>query len=109
MPLHASLASGRWQELTLAEQLGNIGSEVGRAFSWRARNVERYEGALARGLELFDLTLADPRWSGARRKEIARAREVFMDALDDHPTYGGTPKGVEQWFMAFAIRARQAL
>src|SRR2546422_4887086 len=31
---HASLAAGRWQTLTLAEQLGNVGSEVARARRW---------------------------------------------------------------------------
>ena len=28
---HPSLATGRWQTLTLIEQLGNVGSEVERA------------------------------------------------------------------------------
>ena len=105
--IHKSLAAGRWHTLTLAEQLGNIGSEVGRALSWHHRNPERYEGALARGLELFDLTLADPRWSAVRRREIARAREVFLDVLDDHPVYGSVPADVERWFTAFAIKARR--
>lgn len=106
MPLHASLAAGRWQTFTLAEQLGNIGSEVGRVRTWQGRDVLRYEGALARGLELLDLTLADPRWVG-RRKEIARAREVFVDATCEHPAYGSTLVDVERWFMAFAVRARR--
>ena len=30
--IHASLANGRWRTLTMAEQLGNIGSDVERAF-----------------------------------------------------------------------------
>ncbi len=29
--LHAGLAAGRWYQMTLVEQLANIGSEVGRA------------------------------------------------------------------------------
>ncbi len=28
---HATLAAGRWNQLTLVQQLANIGSEVGRA------------------------------------------------------------------------------
>jgi len=28
--VHRGLASGRWQQLSLVEQLGNVGSEVGR-------------------------------------------------------------------------------
>ena len=35
---HRDMAAGRWHELTLAEQLGNIGSEVSRAIRWGPRN-----------------------------------------------------------------------
>ncbi len=40
-------------------------------------------GALDRALELFDLTLADPRHLASRPRlcEIARAREVVVDFL----------------------------
>ncbi|MGH7670219.1 MAG: hypothetical protein ACRENQ_12080 [Gemmatimonadaceae bacterium] len=33
----------------------------------------------ARALELFDLTAADPRWAGPRRRKIPRAREAFCE------------------------------
>jgi hypothetical protein len=79
--LHQNLAAGRWAELSLMEQLGNIGSEVGRASRVHAQaNEARFVPALDRALELFDLTLADERWA-TRRKEIARAREVVCDFL----------------------------
>lgn len=75
---HQDLGAGRWQTLSLAEQLGNIGSEVSRALRWRERNADLARGALHRALELFDLTLADPRHVAAppRLREIASAREV---------------------------------
>ena len=37
--LHANLAAGRWHTLTLADQLGNIGSDVGRAI--RAKEQDK--------------------------------------------------------------------
>lgn len=37
-------------------------------------NEARFDSALGRCLELFDLTLADDRWRG-RRREIAMVRE----------------------------------
>ena len=78
-PLHKNLADGKWFTLTLAEQMGNIGSEVGRAFGWKEKNEKTLgENAGQRALELFDLTIQDPRWL-KRLKEIARAREVFCD------------------------------
>ena len=102
--LHKNLAAGRWHELSLAEQLGNIGSEVFRA-SRHERDEAAYEGAILRALELFDLTLSDPRWAG-RRREIARAREVFCDAISGGPLYRSTLRGLTAYFDAFAIAAR---
>lgn len=59
--MHRELAAGRWFELPLVEQLANIGSEVERTISWRGRNAKNSEKAFERGLELLDLTIADPR------------------------------------------------
>jgi hypothetical protein len=105
---HAGLAAGRWQTLTLAEQLGNIGSEVGRAIKAGERNdPRRFEGALARALELFDLTLADPRWRGHRVREIARAREVTCDFLVGKNDYLSTATSLDAYFLHFAVAARR--
>lgn len=78
---HNNLSFERWQELSLLEQLGNIGSEVSRALKWEGKDEKTFNGAVDRALELFDLTLQDARWRGARLREIARAREVFCDAI----------------------------
>jgi hypothetical protein len=51
---HRDLAAGRWYELTLCEQLGNVGSEVSRAIRWTSRNPTLEEGAWHRALELLD-------------------------------------------------------
>ena len=106
-PLHPSLAGGRWFELTLMEQLGNIGSEVGRATRARTQcNGQRLADALDRALELFDLTLADKRWRG-RLKEIARAREVVCDFLVGDNEYGSTAESLDRYFLPFAMAARR--
>jgi hypothetical protein len=80
-PTHRDLAAGAWWGLSLPEQLGNIGSEIRRAERWKTRNPEVSRGAFYRALELFDLTLSDPRLrqSPPRLREIARAREVVAD------------------------------
>jgi len=103
---HSSLASGRWQNFSLAEQLGNIGSEVHRARVAEAKNEGRFIAARDRALELFDLTLADPRWRG-RLREIARAREVFCDAVSGGTLYGSALKDIESYFDRFALAARK--
>jgi len=79
--LHKNLAEGRWYEMSLMEQLGNIGSEVGRARIYQERrDGERLQKAADMALELFDLTLTDRRWKG-RLQEIGRARDVFCDVI----------------------------
>ncbi len=105
--LHTGLAAGRWHELSLMEQLANIGSEVGRATRAKALgNEARFASALDRALELFDLTLADERWRG-RRREIARAREVVCDFVVGHNEYGSTAESLDAYFLPFAVAARR--
>ena len=104
--LHTDLAAGRWSQLTLAEQLANIGSEVGRAARAKSTgNEQRMTAAMQRALELFDLTLADVQWHG-RRREICRAREVFCDFLVGENECGSTAASLDAYFLAFAIAAR---
>ena len=100
---HVGLAAGRWQSLSLAEQLGNVGSEVGRAV--HARDEAARQAAALRALELLDLTLADKRWYG-RGSEVARAREVFCDWLSGANHYHTDTADLERYFMQFALAAR---
>ena len=102
---HKELAAGRWFELSLKEQMGNIGSEVSRAGRWQNKDEKLFWGAVERALELFDLTLADPRWKG-RRREIARAREVFCDAVYGGKEYKSSFQNLQPYFDQFAFAAR---
>ncbi|MCH7551845.1 hypothetical protein IIB49_00380 [Patescibacteria group bacterium] len=103
---YKELAQGRWFTLSLAEQFANIGSEVGRAALWRGKNKEHFDNAVLRALELFDLTLSDIRWRG-RLREIARAREVFCDAVLGGKQYNSTLESFEQYFYPFTFAARK--
>ncbi|MDI6734460.1 MAG: hypothetical protein QMD50_03180 [Patescibacteria group bacterium] len=103
--IHKNLANGRWCELSLAEQLGNIGSEVYRASRWQGKDEKLFWGAVERALELFDLTLDDPRWIG-RRFEIARAREVFCDAFYGGNLYKSSFRDLIRYFNIFALAVR---
>ena len=99
-------AEARWHTLSLPEQMGNIGSEVHRARMAERTNEQRFKNARDRTLELFDLTLSDPRWRG-RLREIARAREVFCDASLGGTEYGNTLEQLEKYFDQFALLARK--
>lgn len=107
-PQHHDLAGGRWHQLSLSEQLGNVGSEISRAVRWSDRNAELACGAFHRALELLDLTLADARlrqqpW---RLREIARAREVVVDFFAGSNEYRSTAESLQKYFDAFALAAR---
>ncbi len=106
--LHKNLAAGTWHTMSLSEQLGNVGSEIGRAANnLRMGNLERHDGALTRAFELMDLTLSDKRWQGLRLREIARLREVCADTFyGKGGEYGSTPESLEKYLYYFAVAAR---
>ena len=84
-PIHKELAAGRWQKFSFAEQMANIGSEVGRAISWKKKGNELYSGqAFERALELIDLTLANTR-NFPKLKELARTREALVQLATQPP------------------------
>ena len=97
----------RWERFSLVEQLANIGSEVDRAVRAKESGHEsRFEGALDRALTLFDLTAADDRWRGPRRREVLRAREEFVRLFFDPEVPRESAAGLRRYFLAFAVAAR---
>ncbi len=80
---HKKLAAGRWKELSFEEQMGNIGSEVGRTFRYfRKKDEQRFSIAFEMALELFELTLQDERWLGLNtEKEVIRTRDLFCSLV----------------------------
>lgn len=98
--MHRELAAGRWFELPLVEQMANVGSEIERAISWRGRNEKNSTAAFDRGLELLDLTIADPRHR-RRLRELTRVREVLVDSFVFDNRYGSTDESWRRYFHAF--------
>jgi hypothetical protein len=92
----------RWQLLTIFEQMGNIGSEVGRSLKMK-RQGRDFEPAMIRALDLFDATVEHlVSQKSPRTKEVLRAKEQYLNALflHDDPT-------IEAYFTHFAIAARK--
>lgn len=105
---HVTLVEGRWATLSLAEQLANVGSEVDRAIAaWQARRPVRFDRALTRALELFDLTARDNRWRGHRRREILRSREEFCRLFFDGDVPSGAARTLREYSLRFALLARR--
>ena len=115
MPFHSTLLKEKWHKMSLAEQLGNIGSEVSRTMSWQNKDEKTFQDAAYRALELFDFTLEDSRWQSpnwspsGRLREIARTREVFCDTIFGDNQYKSPLKDLLKYFDQFAIMARSNL
>jgi hypothetical protein len=92
----------RWTALPFYEQMGNIGSEVGRAMNAIKRNDETsLQGAYYRGLDLIDATVSGLE-SLTRRRELLRARELFSESIESNTV----DQKLDDYFMTFAILAR---
>jgi hypothetical protein len=91
--------------MPLVEQLGNVGSEVGRISRWKTKDPQACEKAFHRALELLDLTIGDPRWKG-RRRELTRVREFLCDAMLGGSLYGSDVAALDRYFYHFAVAAR---
>jgi hypothetical protein len=104
---HPELAAGRWFTFSLAEQLGNVGSEYERALHWKEqRDAERFEHAFARMLELLDLTIADSRWEQNCLRELNAVREQACRELSSDECSDGAT--LREYFYALALKAREA-
>ncbi len=104
---HKDLAAGRWSQLSLLEQMANIGSEVERALNWRAKNNAEYaQKAFERTLELIDLTLENTS-NSAHFKEIARMREAIVDYFFGSNQFMSTEESLKKYFLSFIYAARR--
>ena len=103
---HRTLAAGRWRELSLVEQMANIGSEVHRTAKWKGKGNELYwRKAFERALELIDLTIDDEKNRG-RLREIVRVREALADYFVFDNEYHTTDRIWLRYFDAFTWAAR---
>ncbi|MEO8863322.1 MAG: hypothetical protein ABI354_03300 [Candidatus Saccharimonadales bacterium] len=94
----------RWAEMDVFNQMGNIGSEVGRALNAKRQGKpERCQAAFYRGLDLIDATAQ--LWAVQNRaglRELLYAREQFTESI----TTSKVDLTLEAYFMQFAIAAR---
>lgn len=103
---HRELAGGRWNELSLVEQMANIGSEVERALKWREKNNPDYAAkAYERALELLDLALDHPA-NKPHLIEIARVREALVDYFSGQNEFVSSDAVWRKYFLDFAVAAR---
>ena len=103
---HRERAAGRWNTLSFAEQMANIGSEIERTISWKKKGrPEISSRAFERALELIDLTVADAK-NLTRLRELLRVREAVSDHFYFDNSYRSTPESWQRYFGSFLIAVR---
>ncbi len=103
---HRDLAAGKWNLLSLAEQMANIGSEVERTISWKAKGrLDLSSRAFDRAIELLDLTNADVK-NRTRLKELLRVREALADCFVYDNIYQSSPESWQRYFRCFLMAVR---
>ncbi len=99
------LDESAWSQMTLFEQMGNIGSEVGRAISAKKRGKQQWmQSAFFRGMDLFNVTASQ--WTHnqpARLKELLYAREQFAQYI----MADKEDATLENYFFQYALVARK--
>lgn len=93
-----------WAKMDIFNQMGNIGSEVGRALkAKRSGDNVSMQAAFYRGLDLIDET--SNLWAKQKKpglKELLYAREIFAESI----TTENIDSNLEKYFTQYAIAAR---
>jgi len=96
-----------WKQLSIFEQMANIGSEVERALNWRAKNNIPYcQKSLERALELTDLSLGNP-VRPALFRELTLVREALTDFFSGPNQFMSTDELWRKYFLPFGCAARK--
>lgn len=104
---HKELASGRWGQLSFAEQMANIGSEISRALNWKKKgNLEYCQKAVIRALELLCLTLGNIS-TPSHYKELTRLKEAIIDYFYGNNDFSSSEMSWRSYFDHFAYAARK--
>lgn len=104
---HQDLAKGKRYQMSLSEQLGNIWSEVSRSLQAKENKSDRLERSLDRMLELFDMSLSDPKYQYPQLKEIARLRETICSYFFWDNEYNLDADFLNKYFYSFWLVANR--
>lgn len=97
------MSEEKWHNYNLAQQFGNIGSEVLRAINREkiGDSIGR-QNALERALELVDFTISDQKHLG-RLKEIVRLREVLAGNYVGSDYYQVSLNDLNDYLLSFVL------
>lgn len=102
---HKELSKGRWLELSLCQQMANIGAEVGRAIIWKNKDRKYSEKAVERALELLYFSIDDGK-NKSRLKELTRVYECLGDYFYGNNEFKSSNELWNNYFYNFAYAAK---
>lgn len=105
MIIHKTLAGDRWNNLSIAMQMANVGCDIERAINWRNKgDLDYSRNAFERALELLMFTIADPK-NRKRLKELCRIKEALIDYFIGNNIYSSTDEAWQKYFFNFNYMA----
>lgn len=98
----------RWQAMTIAERLANIGSEILHRMTILSDkgDTKGKDFSVERVLELISLSLSIEH-NKSRLKELARLREVFLALVLGCHEYNISSDMLDEYFLPFALVSRR--
>lgn len=100
----------RWHDMTLPQQLGNVGSDFERALKWKQKGKqELFANAAKRTIEQLDMTVSSRSLYGIRRREITRLREETKKELYSKKINIHATDGLANYFLKMALLARKQM
>lgn len=101
MKIQHQKSKDKWAKMSIAEQMANIGTEVGRAITWKNKKRQDYsQMAFERALELLAFTKMAHKDYGIL-KEVCRVYELFADYFQGDNAYQMKDEDWEKYFNNF--------
>lgn len=89
----------KWKQMSLGQQMGNIGSEFSRMINLKKKGNSIYaENSFDRLIELLDLTI-----SQRKSRELLILKEVLEDLFFDRNKYKVSADSLRKYFINFAL------
>ena len=90
-----------WFDMTIQEQISNVGSEVNRAINWKNKGNKKREVAFCyKAIEYLGLTIADPK-NHHRVNELLFCIEELKDYFVGDNVYNTTDEALKKYYDAF--------
>lgn len=97
----------KWQSLSAAAQLGNLGSEFSRACKWKGKNQEYFFAEVQRFTNYISAMMLDAKWQNHRSKELCRLKESALACLSAKSVDEREARSIQNYFDQFALLRRE--